>query len=176
MEGYTGLGNETILLRALEPGDLDTAYRWENDARLWRMGETSAPLSRQQLWEYISNYDADIFAARQLRLVIELRTTGESIGALDLYDFDPVNSRSGVGILIEGSHRGKGYGLAALEIAAEYCRRRLSMHQLWAIVAADNAASRSLFERAGYRTSGRLQSWIREANAYTDALVYQKML
>ena len=30
------LENERIILRALEPEDLDVLYRWENDASLWQ--------------------------------------------------------------------------------------------------------------------------------------------
>ncbi|MDE6065307.1 MAG: GNAT family N-acetyltransferase [Duncaniella sp.] len=162
-------------LRALEPIDVDTLYRWENDPAVWGVGSTLAPYSRKQLWDYIDSYDGDIFAAKQLRLMIEL-PTGETIGTADLYDFDAVNSRCAVGILIAPPYRRQGHGLAALDALAEYCRSRLSLHQLYCIAGADNTASRTLFERAGYTISGRLRSWLRSANAYTDAYLYQKML
>ena len=162
-------------LRALEPIDVDTLYRWENDPAVWGVGSTLAPYSRKQLWDYIDSYDGDIFAAKQLRLMIEL-PTGETIGTADLYDFDAVNSRCAVGILIAPPYRRQGHGLAALDALADYCRSRLSLHQLYCIAGADNTASRTLFERAGYTISGRLRSWLRSANAYTDAYLYQKML
>ncbi|MDE6038100.1 MAG: GNAT family N-acetyltransferase [Duncaniella sp.] len=162
-------------LRALEPIDVDTLYRWENDPAVWGVGSTLAPYSRKQLWDYIDSYDGDIFAAKQLRLMIEL-PTGETIGTADLYDFDAVNSRCAVGILIAPPYRRQGHGLAALDALAEYCRSRLSLHQLYCIAGADNTASRTLFERAGYTISGRLRSWLRSANTYTDAYLYQKML
>lgn len=162
-------------LRALEPIDVDTLYRWENDPAVWGVGSTLAPYSRKQLWDYIDSYDGDIFVAGQLRLMIEL-PTGETIGTADLYDFDAVNSRCAVGILIAPPYRRQGHGLAALVALADYCRTRLSLHQLYSIAGADNTASRALFERAGYTISGRLRSWLRSANTYTDAYLYQKML
>lgn len=58
---------QRITLRALEPVDVDTLYRWENDTRIWEAGSTLAPFSRKQLWDYIDTYDGDIYAARQLR-------------------------------------------------------------------------------------------------------------
>lgn len=165
----------TVTLRALEPIDVDALYRWENDPAVWGAGCTLAPYSRKQLWDYIDSYDGDIFTAKQLRLMIAL-TSGETVGTVDLYDFDAANSRCGVGILLAPEHRGNGYALSALTQLAEYCRTRLSLHQLYCIVGADNTPSRTLFERAGFSISGRLRSWIRTAGKYSDAYLYQKML
>lgn len=162
-------------LRALEPIDVDTLYSWENNPAVWGVGSTLAPYSRKQLWDYIDSYDGDIYSAKQLRLMIDL-PGGETIGTVDLYDFDAANSRCAVGILIAPPYRRKGYGRAALDALADYCRTRLSLHQLYCIAGADNIASRTLFERAGYTISGRLRSWLRSANTYTDAYIYQKML
>ena len=162
-------------LRALEPIDVDTLYSWENNPAVWGVGSTLAPYSRKQLWDYIDSYDGDIYSAKQLRLMIDL-PGGETIGTVDLYDFDAANSRCAVGILIAPPYRRQGYGRAALDALANYCRTRLSLHQLYCIAGADNIASRTLFERAGYTISGRLRSWLRSANTYTDAYIYQKML
>ena len=142
---------------------------------MWGVGSTLAPYSRKQLWDYIDSYDGDIYSAKQLRLMIDL-PGGETIGTVDLYDFDAANSRCAVGILIAPPYRRQGYGRAALDALADYCRTRLSLHQLYCIAGADNIASRTLFERAGYTISGRLRSWLRSANTYTDAYIYQKML
>ena len=162
-------------LRALEPIDVDTLYSWENNPAVWGVGSTLAPYSRKQLWDYIDSYDGDIYSAKQLRLMIDL-PGGETIGTVDLYDFDAANSRCAVGILIAPPYRRQGYGRAALDALADYCRTRLSLHQLYCIAGADNIASRTLFERVGYTISGRLRSWLRSANTYTDAYIYQKML
>lgn len=164
------------MLRALEPIDVDTLYRWENDPAVWSVGATLAPYSRKQLWDYVNNYDADIYSAKQLRLMIVADDSGETVGTVDLYDFDAANSRSGVGILIAPPFRRRGYALKALAEVADYCRKRLSLHQLYAVAGADNHPSRALFDKAGYTISGRLRSWLRSANSYSDAYVYQLML
>lgn len=173
------LTDGTISLRALEPIDVDTLYRWENDPAVWGVGLTLAPYSRKQLWDYVNNYDGDIYSARQLRLMIDLcLPDGEvmTIGTLDLYDFDPANSRCGVGILIAAEFRRSGYGLRALELAAGYCRSRLSLHQLYCIVGEENTASRQLFEKAGFKICGRLKSWLQAGGRYSDAYICQKFL
>lgn len=168
-----------ISLRALEPIDVDTLYRWENDPAVWGVGLTLAPYSRKQLWDYVNNYDGDIYAARQLRLMIDTRDAEgrtQTIGTIDLYDFDPANSRCGIGILIAPEHRGKGYGLRALTLAAGYCRGRLSLHQLYCIVGEENSSSRRLFEKADYNICGRMKSWLLSGGKYSDAYICQKFL
>ncbi len=170
------LTSQRITLRALEPIDVDILYTWENDSSLWCTGVTIAPYSRKQLWDYVNNYDADIFSAKQLRLMIELTNSKETIGTLDLCEFDPINSRCGIGILIAKGHQAKGYGAEALRLVENYCRTRLSLHQLYCTVAESNLHSRHLFEKVGYRISGRLKSWLKSAGVYTDAYLYQKML
>lgn len=60
-------------LRAPESGDLDAMYGWENDTDVWRASGTTAPFSRHILSRLIDEQQFDIYATRQLRLVIETR-------------------------------------------------------------------------------------------------------
>ena len=62
----------TLRLRALEPGDVDTLYLWENSPDMWEYGFFIAPYSRHQLWEYVRDYDADPLRSGQLRLMIDV--------------------------------------------------------------------------------------------------------
>ncbi|MCM1517942.1 MAG: GNAT family N-acetyltransferase [Pseudoflavonifractor sp.] len=174
MSGY--LENDIVRLRALEPTDLDCLYRWENDTSLWEVGNSIAPFSRKQLWDYIESYDGNIFSARQLRLMIESVADGASVGTLDFYDFDPFNSRSAVGILIDRRYSRQGYGTAALELIAGYSRGYLGLHQLVAVIPASNEPSIGLFRKCGYKICGRLRSWLKKGTRYEDAFMLQLML
>ena len=58
-------------LRALEPTDLGIMYEWENDTQVWRASGTVAPFSRHLLSRLIDEQQFDIYATRQMRLVIE---------------------------------------------------------------------------------------------------------
>lgn len=170
------LTDDKITLRALEPTDIDVMYRWENDAELWRYGSTVAPFSRKQIWEYIAGYDADIYSARQLRLMIVDNASGDVVGAIDITDYDPVNQRAAIGIFVDRSYQRKGFASAAIRLVEGYCAERLGMHQLWAMVPGDNTPSRSLFTSSGYKISGRLQSWLKTRTSYCDAYIYQHFI
>lgn len=100
--------------------------------------------SRHTLERFIEEQQFDIFQTRQQRLIIET-PEGLPVGALDLFDLDPVNLRAGVGILIhDTAQRGKGYAADAVETVCSYARDMLHLHQLWCSVEAGNAASLAL--------------------------------
>ena len=60
-----------IRLRAIEPEDLDLLYRIENDRELWNVGTTNVPYSRYTLHDYLATSCDDIYADKQVRMVIE---------------------------------------------------------------------------------------------------------
>ncbi len=170
------LNDDKLLLRALEPTDLDVLFHWENDTELWRAGSTIAPFSRKQLWDYIESYDADIFSSRQLRLMIVEKETEMRVGMIDLFDFDPINNRAYLGLLIDKNYNKKGYGFRTIKIIEDYCLKCIRLHQLIAIIATDNTPCISLFENLGYENTGNLKSWIKRDFGYIDAKLYQKIL
>lgn len=174
MEAF--LRNDILILRAPEPSDIDTMYIWENDPELWPCGMVAAPVSRHQLAEYINDYDGDIFAAGQLRFVIEHSATGRPIGTLDITHFDPRHRHARIGIFIAPEFRRHGYARLAIGLAVEYACRSLGIHMLMALVAADNMASRALFSACGFGTSGRVRSYLRLNQSFKDIIIFQKIL
>ena len=49
------LTGEQIVLRALEPEDLDFLYQLENDSSIWEVSNTTTPYSRFILKQYLDN-------------------------------------------------------------------------------------------------------------------------
>ncbi len=150
-------------------------YLWENDPGFSESLPQTAPLSRLQVWKYVENYVADPFATRELRLMIYDDQAEVSIGYIEMFDFDPVNRRAGIGIYVAEPRRREGVALQALKLFEDYAVCTLGMHQLWATVALDNEPSRALFVKAGFKPAGRLRSWLRRPTTYEDALFFQKL-
>lgn len=163
-----------VILRAAEPVDLDFLYTLESE-NVSSDGALSAPPSRQMLRDYLDAYSADIFADKQLRLVVADAASGEAVGAVDIYDFSPRDRRGYVGIAVLERYRGRGYARAALDALCGFAQSSLGMHQLAAMVAVDNDAARSLFVAAGFKGCGRLRSWLRRSTRYADAIVFQRL-
>jgi len=151
-------------------------FRWENDPKLWPLGNHPEPLSRFTLEQYVLNTEKDIYSARQLRLMIIENSTNKAIGTVDLFDFEPVHRRAGIGILIEEPSQNNGYGTETLELITDYCFTSLNMHQLYCNIAEDNTVSIALFRKAGFEINSIKKDWLLEAGQWKNELFLQRLL
>jgi diamine N-acetyltransferase len=172
------LEHDRVSLRAMELSDLDLLYKWENDPAIWKVSNTIAPFSKYILQKYIESSHRDIYQNRQLRLMIDIKgnkdTLGETIGMIDLFDFDPFHYRAGLGILIsEEEHRQKGYAREALEIMVDYAFHTLHLHQLYCNISKGNEASLKLFKGKGFLLAGTKKDWLRTREGWEDEYILQ---
>lgn len=162
-----------IKLRALEPEDLEFLFQIENNEAFWEVSHTQAPFSKFLLKQYLENAHLDIYEAKQLRLVIDDKVNGKSIGMIDLFDFNPQHKRAGIGILIHPDFQQKGFASEALQLLINYCFTHLHLHQLYANITNDNTNSLHLFEKQNFKQIGIKKDWIFYNGTYKDELLFQ---
>lgn len=169
------LNGENVYLRNIEPSDLELLYRWENDPETWKVSHTLVPFSKHQLKQYVES-PQDIFAHQQVRFMVCDKADGRPIGAIDLFDFEVIHQRAGVGILIaQKNDRGKGFGKEALQLLIKYSFHHLPLIQLYCNILTDNTASIKLFENAGFEITGNKKAWVNTANGFQDEYLLQLM-
>jgi diamine N-acetyltransferase len=163
-----------ILLRALEPEDLELLYSWENNASYWIISSTVVPFSKYTLKRYLENSHKDIYQTGQLRLMIDHIADNSTIGTIDIFDFDPFHKRAGVGILIANEkYRRKGFATMALKCLIDYCFSTLLLHQLYCNILANNCESMDLFKKAGFVQSAIKKDWIKTSEGHMDEYLFQ---
>jgi diamine N-acetyltransferase len=169
------LKGKNIQLRAIEPNDLDLIYKWENNSTIWHLSNTLTPFSKDIIKQFIDNSHLDIFQAKQVRLMIEkVESDITTIGTIDLFDFDPIHKRAGIGILIaEPKDRCKGYASKALEILIDYCFKILQLHQLFCNITTDNVDSINLFQKKGFKLIGTKKDWLLFSDGTKDEAMFQ---
>jgi diamine N-acetyltransferase len=166
-----------VNLRALEPSDANILYHWENDMSVWHLSTTIVPFSLYSIEQYIIN-SADIYANRQIRFIIERTDLPEKpvpIGAIDLFDFEPVHMRAGIGILVNGHFRGQGYASEALDLLIGYAFNTLQLHQVFCNISPDNQESLNLFKSKGFQLVGTKKEWNKIKNIWHDECLFQLM-
>ena len=169
---------EHIQMRAIELSDVELLYSWENDMALWPVSNTLVPFSRYQLEQYVKSAALDLYQTRQLRLIIEKKTTdqmAEPAGLIDLFDFDPFHLRAGLGIFIHESYRTQGLAKEALELFIQYAFSVLGIHNLYCNVAQSNEKSIHLFTSLDFKLIGIKKEWLKVRNNYEDELMFQKV-
>lgn len=168
------LKGENISLRALEPEDLPHLVAWENSPSHWKVSERLQPYSLQMLQAYLENAQTNILSSGQFRYVIVEKSSGNPIGCIDLFDYNALHQRVGVGILIHSDEdRGKGYAKESLELLISYAVDHLMVHQMYCSISEENTGSISLFSKLGFVKTGVKKDWIRNPEGFEDVGFYQ---
>jgi diamine N-acetyltransferase len=163
-----------IKLRALEPEDLELLYEWENNNDYWVISNTVSPFSKYILKRYIENSHKNIFETGQLRLMIDHIRDKQTIGTIDIFDFDPFHKRAGLGILIaDKDHRKKGLASMALTCLTEYCFKTLLVHQLYCNILENNTESIHLFKKSGFTEIGIKKDWVITKDGFLNEIMFQ---
>ncbi|MDY6371278.1 MAG: GNAT family protein [Bacteroidales bacterium] len=103
-----------------------------------------------------------------------LRLYALPYGCIDLYNYDPLNRRCAVGIMVATEYRRQGHALAMLQALADQYRSML--HTLYADIATTNTASIALFRKAGYTQCGHFKEWLLVNDQYIDSIRMQLIL
>lgn len=168
------LKGEHIYLRALEPEDLEFIHDVENDESIWEISNTQTPYSKFLIKQYLEQAHKDIFEVKQLRLVITSSVNHDTLGLIDLFDFDFKNKRAGVGVLVKNeANRDKGYGREALMLLINYSFTHLGLHQLYCNISEENRASIKLFTNQGFKNIGLKKDWNHVNGSFKNEYLFQ---
>lgn len=164
-----------VVLRAMEPSDVNLIYDWENDSSEWASSSNYCPISYADIKRFVETSSADIYETRQMRQMVVDAVTGRRVGYVDMFDFDPFNMHGGVGVYIEKCSRNKGYASSAIDIFTNYLFDVLSLVTVIATIREDNKYSEKLFLSNGYQLVGSRKVWIRVGNKWFDEMIYQRV-
>lgn len=166
---------EQIYFRTLTSDDVDIMMVWENNPENWKISSTTHSYTRDQIQEFV-DLNQDIYVHEQLRLLICLNDTNEVIGNIDLFDFEPVHKRVGVGILIDKKYRKQGYASKSIVLIEEYCKLILDVKNLFCNILVDNEASINLFEKNGFNRLTLKPKWHFYNGDWFDEYFYFKKI
>jgi diamine N-acetyltransferase len=164
---------QNIYLRTIEPRDAALMLEWENNPENWAVSNTLVPFSEHLILQYV-NSAQDIFETKQLRFIICLQEDDKPIGTIDLFEYDPLHRKAGIGVLIdEVNERKKGYASEALKLMIKYSFERLDLHQLFCNIFESNEQSIKLFENNNFVKKGEKIDWVRLEGKWETELFYQ---
>lgn len=170
------LSTQRIHLRALDlDRDREALYEWENDVRAWTSSGALNPISYDFVDRFIISSSTSVLERGSLALVIEAQG-GQTLGYVQLFDYDAISRRIAVGVYISPLHRGQGYARESVQLLHAYLIQALNCVMIYATVLEDNEASQRLFEALGYKQTARLERWHWQGNKYHDVMYYQLWL
>tara|TARA_B100001093_G_scaffold518208_1_gene602289 strand:- start:2691 stop:3191 length:501 start_codon:yes stop_codon:yes gene_type:complete len=165
--------SNNISLRKPISSDLKQLLLWENDFQNKLYTDRPIFYSVDEIQNFLSS-DHDLLSKGQLRYIIVANEI--PVGCIDLYSYDLVNSRAGVGIFIDLKFRLTGYASKSLEMLKTIANQEYFISNLYAEIMANNIASIRLFEKSGFIKNGKKQNWIRKEDSFEDLYFYQILL
>jgi RimJ/RimL family protein N-acetyltransferase len=142
-----------IRLREITPDDVDDLFRWRMSPEAREMFVSSAPVPFPQHEAFVAAYFADGNSDRWFVVEVD----GEAIGTLALYGFTDDGRTAEWGrFVIDPSHRGRGFGRAALGLLIDHAVE-LGVRSLHCKVLAGNTAAERIYDGFGFREVGRFE-------------------
>ena len=161
---------DNLILRTPLLSDFDDLLSWENDLKNNQYTDLPVFYTPSQIEDFL-NSDHDLLLQNQIRYIIELNSS--AVGCIDLYDYDMVNSRAGVGIYVDSNFRSKGIASKSLELLKSISIEKYLIFNLYADIMSGNKSSIKIFEKANFIKNGIKSNWIRTENSFEDVLFYQ---
>ena len=161
---------DNLILRTPLLSDFEDLLSWENDLKNNQYTDLPVFYTPSQIEDFL-NSDHDLLLQNQIRYIIELNSS--AVGCIDLYDYDVVNSRAGVGIYVDSNFRNKGIASKSLELLKSISMEKYLIYNLYADIMSGNKASIKIFEKANFINNGIKADWIRTESSFEDVLFYQ---
>lgn len=167
------LSDGDLYLRRCEKEDAPLIYMLENDPILEHSNTLIEPLSHFQARQVASVGDSELLSNGFLLLIPEIRFKGsqyrpKALGLVQLYNFDFVNRRAAIGIVLRPECHGKGYGSRILAMMLSYAFKALSLHQVYAEIYPSNVIALHCFKRLGFEIIAQLPEWYKTDEGYED--------
>jgi RimJ/RimL family protein N-acetyltransferase len=169
-ENYWQTGK--IRLRALEPGDAESFYRWNQDTDTSRLlYQVPLPGSLEAVKRWVQEQSLRGGENDEYNWVIET-TVGEFAGSIGTHHCDRRHGNFKYGIGILEAHRRKGYAGEAIKLVLRYYFNELRYRKGVAEVYGFNEPSIRLHENLGFTLEGRLRDMIYSDSRFHDLLVF----
>ena len=165
------LTTERLVLRAYADTDRAAFHRMYSDPDVMRYGTGAPWRSIDEATAYLDKDRRERAAGETLRLAIERRSDGATIGSCALFAFEPDSRRAEIGYSLARDAWGHGYASETAGRLLAYAFDELRLHRIEADIDPRNTASARLLERLGFRREGLLRErWIIAGEAGDSAI------
>lgn len=167
-------GSHGISLRAATDQDFAVLARLRNDRlvqdSLLAIAKPNSS-ARVRAWiERRAGDDAGVF------FVIADALDGPAIGFIQASGVDHLHRIAELGICLDVTRRGKGYGRQAIALFEKYLIQVLNVRKLWLRVASSNTSAIALYRSSGFKNVGTLKKHHFVNGRFCDVLLMEKLL
>jgi len=158
---------DEIVLRKLEPRDVDSLFRFRNDPELKELlVGFSNGYAQGDLLEWLEYHRT---RTDEVLYAIADTSTDECIGHIGLYQIDPRVRKAEFGLLIGvEKYRNRGIGVKTTRWMVNYGFAELNLNRIGLEVLVTNPRAIKLYEKVGFKYEGTLRSAQYRGGRYVD--------
>jgi RimJ/RimL family protein N-acetyltransferase len=166
------LRDDDLVLRAKRAEDADAITAACQDPEIPRWTTVPSPYARADAEAYIASSAADAAAGRAAHLLAVDASDGRLLGSFGVMELDREPGYGEIGYWVAAHARGRGVATRAVRMLADWARDELGLTTIEILPHRDNAASRRVAEKAGFRYTGEEKPCPRAANDEPAYAVY----
>lgn len=167
-----------VLFRPVEEKDLEAIRKLRNDPSTWsQLGGVDhiTPEGQAAWFESLRKARDRQYFAVFINAIDQLdgafRYEGDFLGVIRMDEINPQNRSARVGLDVEPSRRGMGWGTKIYQALVRYCFDFRNMHRIWLCVLETNAVGMRLYINAGFREEGRYRQAIWRNGYWHDYVI-----
>ena len=161
-----------LLLRPKTPGDAEALVAACQDPEIPRWTLVPSPYTRADADHFIALSEQEAAAGTGAHLIAVDAGDGRLLGSFSVMELDRQPGYGEIGYWVAAGARGRGIATRAVRLLTDWARSELGLTRIEILPHKDNAPSRRVAEKAGYRDTGRLVPPPREEHAEPVFMVY----
>jgi RimJ/RimL family protein N-acetyltransferase len=161
-----------LLLRPKTPGDAEALVAACQDPEIPRWTLVPSPYSRADADHYIALSEQEAATGTGVHLIAVDADDGRLLGSFSVMELDREPGYGEIGYWVAAGARGRGIATRAVRLLTEWARSELGLTRIEILPHKDNAPSRRVAEKAGYRDTGRLVAPPRDESDEPVFMVY----
>ena len=163
------LNGERVVLRAMERADLHALHSQLNDLEVESRASGGRPVP-VTLAELEARFDARAAAGEPGVIRFVISVGGMVVGSIQLHTFDDYALTCHVGIALDRTHWGRGYGSESLALILDYAFTHLNVRKVCLEVLADDERAVGSYRKVGFVEEGRFRLQAFHQGQYRDVL------
>jgi RimJ/RimL family protein N-acetyltransferase len=159
-----------VRLRPWRADDVDAVFAACQDAEIQRWTQVPVPYAREHAEEFVGSIAADMWARGGGLFAVEPKDGGALVGSIGL--FEPHDGYAEAGYWTAPGGRGQGHTAEALGLLCRWAFDAVGLRRVELVVDPDNAGSRGVAERAGFRAEGLVRQRFLHRGEPSDVVLY----
>jgi RimJ/RimL family protein N-acetyltransferase len=161
-----------VRLRAVEPSDWETYWKWSNDTNAQRAeSDIGFPATHEEIRAWAERESKRQGKDEECYCIIET-LDGEAVGRINSHTCDIRNGTFMFALVIPPENRCKGYATEAIRLLIRYYFDERRYQKCTSLVYSFNEPSMHLHESIGFILEGRIRRMLYALGDYHDQLYY----